>query len=98
MAEVAVKSFEFRLVGVYAPSTAVERVSCFRRLASFLDNSKRLVLMGDWNAIFDPKIDKVDRGANRLGRCESSLVDLMARHYLVDMFRLDHPGERCGRG
>ena len=49
-----VKSFKFWLVAVYAPDAAVERVSFFRRLAPFLDNSKRLVLMGDWNAILDP--------------------------------------------
>ena len=48
--------------------------------------------MGDWNAILDPKIDKVGQGARGLGRCESSLVGLMTRHYLVDRFRLDHPG------
>ena len=59
--DVAVKSFKFRLVAVYAPSTAVERVSFFRRLAPFLDDSKRLVLMDDWNAILDPKIDKSGR-------------------------------------
>ena len=64
----------------------------FRRFAPFLDDTKRLVLMGDWNAILDPKIDKVGRGANRLGRCESSLVGFMTRHGLVDRFRLDHPG------
>ena len=67
--------------------------SLFRRLAPFLDDTKRLVLMGDWNAILDPKIDKVGRGASRLGRCESSFVGLMIRHYLVDRFRLDHPGQ-----
>ena len=69
-----------------------ERVSFFRRLTPFQDDTKRLVLMGDWNAILDPKIDKVGRGASRLGRCESSLVGLMTRHDLVDKFRLDHPG------
>ena len=58
----------------------------------FLDDSKRLVLMGDWNAILDLKIDKVGRGASRLGRCKSSLVGLMTRHDLVDRFRLDQPG------
>ena len=61
-------------------------------MVPFLDDTKRLVLMGDWNAILDPKIDKVGRGANRLGRCESSLVGFMTRHGLVDRFRLDHPG------
>ena len=92
VADVAVKSFKFRLVAVYAPNIVVERVSFFRRLAPFLDATKRLVLMGDWNAILDPKIDKVGRGARRVGRCESSLAGLMTRHDLVDRFRLDHPG------
>ena len=91
VADVAVKRFEFRLVVVYAPNIPVERVSFFRRLALFLDDSKRLVLMGDWNAILDPKIDKDGREASRLGRCESSLGGLMTHHDLVDRFCLDHP-------
>ena len=90
--DVAVKSFKFRLVAVYVPNISVERVSFFRRFAPFLDDSKRLVLKGDWNAILDPKIDKVGRRFRRLGRCESSLVDIMTRHDLVDRFRLDHLG------
>ena len=92
VADVAVKSFKFRLVAVYASNIVVERVSFFRRLAPFLDDTKRLVLMGDWNAILDPKIDKIGRGASRAGRCESSLVGFVTRHGLVDRFRLDHPG------
>ena len=92
VADVAIKSSKFRLVVVYVPNIAAKRVSFFRRLASFLDGSKQLVLMGDWNAILDPKIDKVRRGARKLGRCESSLVGLMGRHDLVDRFHLDHPG------
>ena len=83
-ADVAVKSFKFRLVAVYAPNIVAERVSFLLRLAPFLDDLKRLVLMGDWNAILDPKINKVGRGASWLGRCESSLVGLMTRHDLVD--------------
>ena len=89
--DVAVKSFKFRLVAVYAPNIVAERVSFYCRLAPFLDDTKRLVLMGDWNAILDPKIDKVGRGACRLGRCESSLVGFMIRHGLVDRFCQDHP-------
>ena len=92
VADVAVKSFKFRLVTVNATNIAVERVSFFRRLAPSLDDLKRQVLMGDWNAILDPKIDKVRWGASRLGRCKSSLVGLMTRHDLVDRFRLDHRG------
>ena len=92
MADVAGKSFEFWVPSVYAPNIAVERVSCFRRLAPFLDDPKRIVFVGDWNAIIDPKIDKSGRGARGSGMCESSLIDFMARHDLVDRFRLDHTG------
>ena len=73
VADVAVKSFKFWLVAIYEPNTAVERVSFFRQLGPFPDDSKRLVLMGDWNAIVDPKMDNVGRGACRLGSCESNL-------------------------
>ena len=90
--DVAVKSFQFRLVEFYAPNIITERVSFCRRLAPFLDDTKRLVLMGDWNGIFDPKIDKIGRGGSRLGRCESSLAGFMTRHDLVDGFRLDQSG------
>ena len=56
VAEVAVKSFEFREATVYAPNIATERVSFFRRLAPFLDDPKEIVFMVDLNATFDPKI------------------------------------------
>ena len=63
----------------------------FRRFAPFLDDPKRIVLVGDWNAILDPNIDRVGRGARWLGRCESSLIDLTVRHDLVERFRLHQP-------
>ena len=92
VADVAVKTFEFRIAAAYAPNTAAEKRSFFRRLGSFLDVSKRTVLVGDWNAILDPQIDKGGRGASGSARCESNLIDLLAEFDLVDRFRLDHPG------
>ena len=90
--DVAVKSSEFRVDAVYAPNIPAERVSFFRWLAPFLDDPKRIVLIGDWNAILDPKIDRIGRGTKELGRCKSSLIDFMVHHDLVDRFRLDHLG------
>ena len=52
---VAVKSVEFQVTAIYALNIAEERLSFFRRLAPFLDDPKQLVLVGDWNAILDPK-------------------------------------------
>ena len=66
----------------FAPNITVERVFFFRWLAPFLDDPKRLVLIGGWNVIFDPKIDKIGWGASSLGKCESRLIDFMARHDL----------------
>ena len=40
VADVAVKSFKFQLVVIYAPNIAVERASFFCQLAPFLDDSK----------------------------------------------------------
>ena len=98
VADIAVKTFKFRVVAVYAPNIVGERRSFFQRLEPFLDDSKRLVLMGDWNAVFDPKVDKGGQGARGLGRCESSLIDFLAEFDLIDKFRLDHPGRKCGCG
>ena len=92
VAGVAVKTFEFRIAAVHAPSTAAERRPFFRRFGSFLDASKRTVLVGDWNAILDPNIDRAGWGASGLGRCDSSLFDILTEFDLFDRYRLDHPG------
>ena len=47
---VVVKSFEFRVAPIYAANIAAESVSFFRQLAPFLDNSKWIILVGNWNA------------------------------------------------
>lgn len=57
-ANITVKSGSFPVVVVYAPSNQTRRVLQFRLLEPFLANPARLVLIGDWNAIQDPKLDK----------------------------------------
>ena len=86
LANVTVKSFKFRMVAVYASNIAAEKVY-FLAVSLFLDHPERIVLVDDWNAIFDPKTDRVGRGARGSGRRETSLIDLMARYYSVDRFR-----------
>ena len=88
--DVAVNIFEFRGVAIYFPYIAY-REFLFRWLVLFLDNQEGIVLIGDWNAILDCKIDWVEKGARWSGRWERSLIDFMACHDLVDRFRLDYP-------
>ena len=92
VADVVIKSFEFRMVAGYAPNSISKRHSFFRQLGPFFDDSKWLVLVGDWNVILDPKIDNSGRSVNGLGRCESSLIDLLAEFDLIGRFCQDHPG------
>ena len=92
VANIAVKTFEFRIAVVHAPNIAAERRFFFRRLRSFLDGSKQTVLVGDWNAILDPKIDRAGQGISGLARCDSGLLDFLTEFDLIDWYRLDHPG------
>ena len=91
VADIAVKSGAFRVVAVYAPNDRDERVAFYRRLEPFLVDSSRLVLVGDWNAILDPKIDR-GRGAKGKARADRSLVNLINDFGLIDRYRADHPG------
>ena len=77
VADVAVKTFEFRIAAVHVPNTTAERRSFLRRLGSFLDASKRIVLVGDWNAILDPNLDRAGRGASSVARCDNALSDFL---------------------
>ena len=92
VADVAVKTFEFRIAAVHMPNSAVERRSFLQWLGSFLEASRWTVLVGDWNAILDPNIDKVGRGASSWARCDSGLSDFLTEFDPVDKYRLDHPG------
>ena len=92
MADVAVKTFEFRIAAVHVPNFAAERRSFFRRLGSFLDASRRTVLVEDWNAILDPSIDRASQGACGLAKCDSGLSDFLTEFDLIDRYCLDHRG------
>ena len=78
-------------IAVNAPNIAGAIRSSFRRFRLVLDELKRLVLVGDWSVILDPKMEKAERGAIASDRCENSLINLLAEHDLADKFRLDHP-------
>ena len=92
VADVAVKTFEFRISAVHVPNSAAERRSFFRRLGSSLDSSKRTVLMGDWSAILDPNIDRAGWGASSLAKCDCSLSAFLTEFDLVDRYGLGNPG------
>ena len=92
VADVAVKTFNFRIAAVHVPTSSAERRSFFRHLGSSLDASGRTVLVGDSNAILDPNIYRAVRCASSLARCDSGLSDFLTEFDLVERYFLDHPG------
>ena len=96
VADVAVKTFGFRVVAVYAPNITAGRVSFIRRLAPFLDDLKQIVLVGDWNVVLDPKIDRVKRELEgREGVKAASSILWLAMTWSIGFVWISQRG-RCG--
>ena len=89
VADVSIGGQSLRVIGVYASNIQNERKELFEVIDRFLGYQGHLVLMGDWNAILDPSIDRAGRGDRRV---DLSLMNFVERNDLVDRFRLDHPG------
>ena len=91
--DVTIKGKVFRLIGVYGPNATSELPAFFRRIEPYVVPSKRVILVGDWNAVLDPNLD---RGATSAGT-----NPLDARYFrefvqqldLVDKFRERHPNK-----
>ena len=91
--DIAVRGHEFRVVAVYAPNVAAERRVFLSQIESFLTDLKQLVLVGDWNAILDPKLDRGAGSSGPVGKFDRGLLDFVGKFDLVDRYRLDNPGE-----
>ena len=90
--DVTIKDKAFQLIGVYGPNATSELPAFFRCIEPYVVPSKRVILVGDWNAILDPNLD---RGAICAG---TNTLD--ARHFrdfvhldLIDKFRKKHPNK-----
>lgn len=78
----------FRLVAVYAPKECKQAGYC-RYLKSFLVMSKTLALLGDFNNIFNVRVDIVGSTYTRGNHGFKSLLESYTRK--VDPYRLFEP-------
>ena len=100
--DVTIKDKAFRLIGVYGPNATSELPAFFRRIEPYVIPSKRVILVGDWNAVLDPNLDR--------GAISAATNTLDARYFrefvqrldLVDKFRERYPNKLAwtwtGRG
>ena len=89
--DVTIKDNAFRLIGVYGPNASSELPAFFWRIEPYVIPSKRVILVGDWNAVLDPNLD---RGASSTGTNTLDaryFREFVERFDLVDKFRERHP-------
>ena len=91
--DVTIKDKAFRLIGVYGPNVTSELPAFFRRIEPYVVPSKRVILVGDWNAVLDPNLDRgaISAGTNTLDA--RYFRDFVQRLDLVDKFRERHPNK-----
>ena len=98
--DVTIKDKAFRLIGVYGPNACSELPAFFRRIEPYVIPSKRVILVGDWNAVLDPNLDRgaISAGTNTLDA--RYFREFVQRLDLVDKFRERHPNKIAwtGRG
>ena len=90
---VTIKDKAFRLIGVYGPNATSELPAFSRRIEPYVVLSKRVILVGDWNAVLHPNLDRgaISAGTNTLDA--RHFHDFVQRLDLVDKFRERHPNK-----
>ena len=81
----------FRLIGVYGSNASNELPTFFRRIGPYVIPSKRVILVGDWNAVLDPNLGRgaISAGTNTLDA--RYFHEFVEQFDLVDKFRERHP-------
>ena len=82
------------IVNVYAPNMDSERGAFFTDLNRFLSSSQENIIAGDFNCIFDAKLDKFGGNPNPRHSAVFYLNELIARFALCDIWRRRHKDER----
>ena len=85
--DITIKDKAFRLIGVYGPNAISELPAIFRCIEPFMIPSKWVILVGDWNAVLDPNLDRgaINAGTNTLDA--SYFCEFVEWLDLVDKFQ-----------
>ena len=91
--DVTIKDKAFRQTRVYRPNANSELPAFFRRIEPYVIPSKRVILAGDWNAVFDPNLDRgtISVGTNTLEA--RYFREFVKRFELIDKFRERNPNK-----
>ena len=82
----------FQVASIYAPNRNPERNDFFESLPAFLDESLPTLLTGDFNAVFDPTLDRRGGAPSPYRESVASLTNLFSLFGCSDVWRAHHPG------
>ena len=91
--DVTIKDKAFRLIGVYGPNATSELPAFFRRIEPYVVPSKRVILVGDWNAVLDPNLDRGATSTDTNSLDARYFREFVQKFDLVDKFRERHPNK-----
>ena len=84
----------YRLINIYTPTNTVDRNEFFTSIIPHLVVAKNLILTGDFNFIFKPKLDKIG-GNENFGTSGSKIFqNIINTHKLIDTYRHLYPQTR----
>ncbi len=92
---------QYATVNVYNPSNDKDKIDCFKELSNFIiqelgpseETVQNLVLMGDFNSMFDPKKDNIS-GAPHSQKLVQAFQDCISLLGCTDIWREMHGNEK----
>ena len=78
---------KFNLVNIYVPRTDTERRIYFHNFSAFLSSTNEIILGGDFNCIFDEKLDKSGGNSSTQQTATKILFTIMQQQNLTDIWR-----------
>lgn len=81
-------SEKFRLLNLYAPTNENSRSNFFASIIPFLVTSNHLLILGDFNFVFDTNIDKIGGNLERSTTGSKIFSSIIKKYNLVDAFRI----------
>ena len=91
--DVTIKDKAFRLIGVYGPNVTSELPAFSRRIEPYVVPSKRVILVGDWNAVLDPNLVPALVAPLSNSLDARYFREFVQKFDLVDKFRERHPNK-----
>ena len=94
-ARITLEDVELTILNVYAPNNARNRRDLFCTLAALIRQlDGPYILVGDWNNVLDPELDRASSAIQQQNPSREALQDLLNASSSVDAFRATHPLHR----